>query len=293
MGNERSIPKPVDIVVQEKGNGFDYRIHALDKKETKQISLWHDVKLFPTNEARSMNIVNMICEIPRCSRKKYEIATNEPGNPIKQDVKKAQLREFAKGDVYFNYGCLPRTWEDPDHEHPDAKARGDNDPLDVCEIGLRIMKVAEVVPVKILGTLCLIDEGEADWKLIAISVDDPWALLLNDVSDLELKLPGIVSSIREWFRTYKIPDGKPPNKFALDEKCMDANYAMAVVDATHDSWKMLVTGSKDEIYSDEKDEILNRSNKSSKSSHPSSGDTYEIKRNLSYPKLNLTDLSSI
>lgn len=290
MGNESSIPKPNDIVVQEKGNGFDYRIHALDKEETKQISLWHDVKLFPTNEARSMNIVNMICEIPRCSRKKYEIATNEPGNPIKQDVKKAQLREFAKGDVYFNYGCLPRTWEDPDHEHPDAKAKGDNDPLDVCEIGLRIMKVAEVVPVKILGTLCLIDEGEADWKLIAISVDDPWALLLNDVTDLELKLPGVVSSIREWFRTYKIPDGKPPNKFALDEKCMDANYAMAVVDATHDSWKMLVTGSKDEVKSDDKDETLSKSNKSN---HSYAGETTGMKRNLSYPKLNLIDLSSI
>jgi inorganic pyrophosphatase len=68
-------------------------------------------------------------KIPKCSRKKFEIATNEPGNPIKQDVKKGKLREFQKGDVYFNYGCLPRTWEDPDKVHPDAKERGDNDPL--------------------------------------------------------------------------------------------------------------------------------------------------------------------
>lgn len=288
MGNESTVPKFNDIVVKEKGNGFDYRIHALDKKETKQISLWHDVKLFPSNESRSMNIVNMICEIPRCSRKKYEIATNEPGNPIKQDVKKAQLREFAKGDVYFNYGCLPRTWEDPDHEHPDAKAKGDNDPLDVCEIGLRIMSVAEVVPVKILGTLCLIDEGEADWKLIAIAIDDPWAAVLNDVTDLELKLPGIVSSIREWFRTYKIPDGKPPNRFALDERCMDATYAMAVVDDTHASWKMLVTGSKDEVGA-----VTNENNGESLKKSNSSEKSHEMKRNLSYPKLNLSDLSSI
>lgn len=288
MGN--TISAPTDrIVVRERGDGFDYRIHALDKNNiTTQISLWHDVKLFPSNEARSMNIVNMICEIPRCSRKKYEIATNEPGNPIKQDVKKAQLREFAKGDVYFNYGCLPRTWEDPDHEHPDAKAKGDNDPLDVCEIGLRIMRVAEVVSVKILGTLCLIDEGEADWKLIAISIDDPWAALLNDVTDLEQKLPGTVSSIREWFRTYKIPDGKPPNKFALDEKCMNAAYAMAVVDATHDSWRMLVTGSKDEVVTE-----LNDLSSSAEKSHSNSNESGGMKRNLSYPKLNLADLSNI
>ena len=115
---------------------------------------------------------------------------------------------YLQGDVYFNYGCIPQTWEDPDVEHPDARARGDNDPLDVCEIGLRILGVGEVAQVKILGCLCLIDEGEADWKMIAINVQDPWAPLLNDVSDLEMKLPGTIESIREWFRTYKVPDGK-------------------------------------------------------------------------------------
>ena len=40
-------------------------------------------------------------------RKKYEIATDEVGNPIKQDEKKGTLREFKKGDIFFNYGCLP------------------------------------------------------------------------------------------------------------------------------------------------------------------------------------------
>jgi hypothetical protein len=40
-------------------------------------------------------------------RKKFEIATDEVGNPIKQDEKKGVLREFKKGDIFFNYGCLP------------------------------------------------------------------------------------------------------------------------------------------------------------------------------------------
>jgi hypothetical protein len=44
----------------------------------------------------------------------------------------------------------------PPHSTP-LFLRGDNDPLDVCEIGLRILGLAEIVPVKILGTLCLID----------------------------------------------------------------------------------------------------------------------------------------
>ena len=49
-----------------------------------------------------------------------------------------------QGDIYFNYGCLPRTWEDPAFIHPDLSNEGvggDNDPLDVCEIGLRQIQV--------------------------------------------------------------------------------------------------------------------------------------------------------
>ena len=35
-------------------------------------------------------------------------------------------------------------------------------------------------------------EGEADWKMIAIAITDPWAAVLHDVTDLETKLPGRV-----------------------------------------------------------------------------------------------------
>jgi hypothetical protein len=49
--------------------------------------------------------------------------------------------QFKKGDIFFNYGCFPQTWEDPTYVHPDAEGcRGDNDPLDVCEIGARIIR---------------------------------------------------------------------------------------------------------------------------------------------------------
>ena len=32
----------------------------------------------------------------------------------------------------------------------------------------------KVRPVKVLGILCMIDEGEADWKVVAIDSEDPW-----------------------------------------------------------------------------------------------------------------------
>lgn len=76
--------------------------------------------------------------------------------------------------------------------------------------------------------------------MIVIDKEDRWAPELNDVSDVERLLPGVIDSIREWFRSYKIPDGKPPNKFALDEQCMGRNYAMKVVAECHMSWRILV-----------------------------------------------------
>lgn len=42
---------------------------------------------------------------------------------------------------------------------PNTQAKGDNDPLDVCEIGQRVWSRGEIRQVKVLGTLALIDEG--------------------------------------------------------------------------------------------------------------------------------------
>jgi len=41
-----------------------------------------------------------------------------------------------------------------------TQCKGDNDPIDVCEIGSKVHKRGAVVPVKVLGVLALIDEGK-------------------------------------------------------------------------------------------------------------------------------------
>lgn len=66
---------------------------------------------------------------------------------------------FPHHGYIWNYGALPQTWEDPGHTDSDTGCKGDNDPLDVCEIGYRVAKRGEIRKVKILGTLALIDEG--------------------------------------------------------------------------------------------------------------------------------------
>jgi len=52
----------------------------------------------------TLTLLNHSLSIPSSRSKKYEIATDEIGNPIKQDEKKGVLREFKKGDIFFNYG---------------------------------------------------------------------------------------------------------------------------------------------------------------------------------------------
>ena len=43
----------------------------------------------------------------------------------------------------------------------------------------QIAKRGEVKQVKVLGTFALIDEGETDWKVICIDVNDPLAAKMN------------------------------------------------------------------------------------------------------------------
>ena len=56
--------------------------------------------------------------------------------------------------------------------------------------------------------LAKIDDGETDWKVFCIRTDDPLAGAIHDVDDLER---GAVSTMREWFREYKVAEGKPLN----------------------------------------------------------------------------------
>jgi len=50
-----------------------------------------------------------------------EVATKEENNPIAQDIKKGKLRDYH-GPIFWNYGCLPQTWEDPSVKHPELSS---------------------------------------------------------------------------------------------------------------------------------------------------------------------------
>lgn len=90
--------------------------------------------------------------------------------------------------------------------------------------------------------MALLDEEETDWKVIVIDVNDPLASKLNDVEDVERHLPGLLRATNEWFRIYKIPDGKPENQFAFTGECKNKKYAMDVVHECAEAWERLITG---------------------------------------------------
>lgn len=204
-----------------------FRRYFLNGK-AETISPWHDLPL----EGQAKGEYWMVTEIPKMTKPKMEIATKEASNPIAQDIKKGKLREYH-GPIFWNYGYLPQTWEDPSTAHAELKAFGDNDPVDVVEIGTRAYAQGEVVRVKVLGALAMIDDGELDWKVIAISHDDPMFAQLEDISDVEQKMPGVISGIREWFRWYKTPDGKPLNQFGFNEEPLDFTSTVKIIEETH------------------------------------------------------------
>ena len=83
--------------------------------------------------------------------------------------------------------------------------------------------------------------GETDWKCVVIAADDVLAPMLNDIDDVERVLPGTIDVMREWLRLYKTVDGKPENKFGMEERAMGREYTMAVVQETHEFWRKLTS----------------------------------------------------
>ena len=56
--------------------------------------------------------------------------------PLSADpVRPCYLPRRRRYNINWNYGCLPQTWEDPSHENKELGVMGDNDPVDVVEIG--------------------------------------------------------------------------------------------------------------------------------------------------------------
>ncbi len=104
------------------------------------------------------------------------------------------------------YGFIPRTY--CGHRVgalSENSKKGDGDPLDICVISERPVDRSEVIlNARVVGGLQMIDDDEADDKIIAVLANDN---VWGKVEDID-GLPKIfVDRLRHYFETYKlIPD---------------------------------------------------------------------------------------
>ncbi|KAL3435583.1 inorganic pyrophosphatase [Aspergillus tetrazonus] len=225
-------------------NTLDWRIWLEHNKQP--ISFWHDVPLYPHPSNRQ--IINFVVEIPRNTDGKIEIRRSEPLNPIFHDERDGSPRYvesvWPHKSYPFLYGSIPQTWESPNFRHDFTNEPGDNDPVDLFDIGQDQGFTGQVKQVKILGALALNDGGETDWKVLGIDVRDPIAGLVDDFKDVEKYRPGLIASYRNWFTTYKVARGDSLIPI-VNNTYVNATFAVSVVQQSHGYWLDLVSGTVD------------------------------------------------
>lgn len=106
------------------------------------------------------------------------------------------------------YGFIPRTYcgERVAALMPKSK-QGDGDPLDICVLSERPITKSEIIlNARVIGGLPMLDDGEADDKIIAVlATDNVW----SEVSDIDDLPKVLVNRLRHYFETYKMMPGDP------------------------------------------------------------------------------------
>lgn len=206
------------------------------------ISPWHDI---PTFTDINKNLINFIVEIPMYSTAKMEVMKNIEKNPIMQDTNKdGSPRYYTYGSPFFNYGLIPRTWEDSTHHDSETDAVGDNDPIDAIEIGTegKPLSMGSIVKAKVIGSLALIDEGETDHKIIVIRESDPHFNDINSMNDMDKYVKGATARLIHWLKYYKTSDGKGINKLSNNELPLNAEDATELIKEVVNYYNNLIDG---------------------------------------------------
>lgn len=132
-----------------------------------------------------MEDLNMLVEIPKGSFNKYEFGKE----------KKWILDRVLSSSMSYpgDYGFIPET------------LGGDGEELDViCLMSYKTFPGC-YVPIKIIGGLEMIDNGEKDDKIIAVNKVDPEFNNINDLNDLSTET---VNKIAFFFEKYKTLERK-------------------------------------------------------------------------------------
>ena len=139
------------------------------------MNLLHDI---PAGTADEMNV---IIEIPKYSKNKYEIDKETGLIALDRVMHSAQ-------DYPFDYGFVPQTLFD------------DGDALDVVLLTTYPLFPGILVKARPVAIMEMIDGGERDDKVIAVPVDDPRFDDVKDIGDLNKHF---IKETSHFFETYK------------------------------------------------------------------------------------------
>jgi inorganic pyrophosphatase len=127
------------------------------------------------------------------------------------------------------YGFIPKTFCGKRVAELSPKSiKGDGDPLDICVISERPINRGEIIlRARVVGGIQMIDNKEADDKIIAVLENDNiWgaAMRLSDIPQI------LVERLRHYFSTYKYIIGKELNTSI--ESVYDCEHAVKVINAS-------------------------------------------------------------
>lgn len=144
------------------------------------MNLWHDIDPGTADE------MNVIIEIPRNSRNKYEI--DKDTGLIALD------RVLHTAQVYpIDYGFIPKTlWDD-------------DDALDAMVLTTEALAPGILVRARPVAIMDMVDGGDPDAKLLCVPEGDPRWDGVKDLSDVN---PHTIKEVEHFFCTYKQLQGK-------------------------------------------------------------------------------------
>ncbi len=139
------------------------------------MNLLHDIDPGKKDE------LNVIVEIPKGSKNKYEI--DKQTGLIALDRVSHTSQDFP-----FDYGFVPKTlWDD-------------GDALDVVLLTTHPLFPGVLVRARPVALMKMIDSGDADDKVIAVPVDDPRFADIKDLADINKHT---LKEIEHFYSTYK------------------------------------------------------------------------------------------
>lgn len=139
------------------------------------MNLLHDIL------SGSKDEMNVIIEIPKFSKNKYEIDKETGIIALDRVMHSAQ-------DYPFDYGFVPQTLCD------------DGDALDVVLVTTYPLMPGILVKARPVAMMDMIDGGEGDNKIVAVPVEDPRFEHVHDLADLN---PHFTKEMSHFFETYK------------------------------------------------------------------------------------------